>query len=48
MEWTELVALALATAAIIAHAEWRYRRTIEWLDAIGEMVSDYIALTKDK
>lgn len=48
MEWIELVALAIATALIIGHAEWRHRRTIEWLDAIGEMVSDYIALTKDK
>lgn len=48
MEWTELVALAIATALIIGHAEWRHRQLVTWLDAIGEMVSDYIALTKDK
>lgn len=47
-EWVLVGAIVVATAAIIAHAEWRYRRLVAWLDAIGEMVSDYIELTKGK
>jgi hypothetical protein len=48
MDWILLGALVVATAAIIAHNEWRYRNLVEWVDAIGEMVGEYIELHKHK
>jgi hypothetical protein len=35
-----LAAVVVAAAAIIAHNEWRYRRLVRWLDAIGEMLGE--------
>jgi hypothetical protein len=37
-----LVAVVVAAAAIIAHNEWRYRCTVRWLDAIGEMLGEWL------
>jgi hypothetical protein len=37
-----LVAVVVAAAAIIAHNEWRYRRLVHWLDAIGEMLGEWL------
>jgi hypothetical protein len=37
-----LVAVVVATAAIIAHNEWRYRRMVQWLDALGEMLGEWL------
>jgi hypothetical protein len=45
-QWLILAVVVISTIAIIAHNEWRYRRLVEWLDAIGEMISDYQASRK--
>ena len=37
-----LVAVVVAAAAIIAHNEWRYRCMMRWLDAIGEMIGEWL------
>lgn len=39
--WLIIAAIVAATAVIIAHQEWRYRRMVEWLDALGQMLSDW-------
>lgn len=41
-EWLVIGVVVVATAAIIAHSEWRYRRLREWLDALGEMIGEWI------
>ena len=40
MDTALLVAIIIGVAANLAATLWTYRRLVEWLDAIGEMVGE--------
>jgi hypothetical protein len=47
-EWFIVGVVVVATVTIIVHNEWRYRRLVEWLDAVGEMIGEFIDSQKGK
>lgn len=42
------IAMGVAVVILIAHAEWRYRCLVRWLDALGEMASEAIAVSNQQ
>lgn len=47
-DWILIAVIVVAAAAIILHGEWRHRQLVQWLDMVGEMIGEWIAMMRDK